>query len=324
MKPPKRLEFANVRTLPLAERKNKVHREDLIAPIHPGMSLREWIEALPRQLVAVGFRELVQGLAEVARNGRLFLAMLGGHVIKVGLGPLFVQMVQRGIVNAIALNGAAAIHDFELALIGGTSEDVQAGLENGLFGMAEETGRLMNAAIAGCPEEGFGWALGRMIEQEAFPHREVSVLAAAYRHGVPLTVHVAIGTDIIHQHPTCDGAKLGAATFADFQILAQTVTGLEGGAVVNFGSAVLLPEVFLKALTIVRNLGHPVRRFLAANFDMIQHYRPGENVVRRPTSLGGRGFQITGHHELMIPLLFAALLDALEAPSSDRTPPASP
>lgn len=305
------LDFDRIRTIPLAERPNKVHREDLVRPMRAGMSLRQWMEALPRQLMGESFRAFIGRLREIHRRGGLVVVMFGGHVIKVGLGPLLIQMMEEEIVGAVATNGAGSIHDFELALAGATSEEVAETIQTGRFGMAEETGSLMNRALEEEPSAGMGYLLGKSIQEGAFPHRDVSVLAAAYRLGVPATVHVAIGNDVIHQHPAAKGALLGEATFADFRRFCSVVAQLEGGAVLNIGSAVILPEVFLKALTVARNLGYRVANFLAADFDMIRHYRPAENVVRRPTNLGGEGFLFTGHHEIMIPLVFASLLDAL-------------
>ncbi|MDA1191522.1 MAG: hypothetical protein O3A46_07550 [Candidatus Poribacteria bacterium] len=307
------LDFQKIRTIPLESRENKVRRDDLARPIRAGMTLSEFVGALPNQLVADGFREFIGRVAEAKRNGGLLIAMYGGHVVKVGLGSLLIQMMEGGIIDAVATNGAGSIHDFELALVGGTSEDVGRNIQTGDFGMAKETGDLMNRAIADQPERGMGYCLGRMIEEDGFRDRDVSVLAAAYRLGIPATVHVAVGTDIIHQHPAANGAHIGAATFADFQRFSGVVATLEGGAVLNFGSAVLMPEVFLKALTVARNLGHTVEKFVAADFDMIRQYRPSENVVRRPTNMGGHGYSFTGHHEIMIPLVFASLLDALKA-----------
>lgn len=305
------VDFERIQTFPLAERRNKVRREDLIRPLRTGMNLREWMEILPRQLIGESFREFIRRLQEIHRRGGLLVVMFGGHVIKVGLGPLVIQMMEQGVIGAIATNGAGSIHDFELALIGATSEDVAETIQTGRFGMAEETSSLMNQALEKNPSAGMGYLLGKTIQEETFPHRDVSVLAAAYRLGVPATVHVAIGTDIIHPHPTAKGTVLGEATFADFRRFCSVVSQLEGGAILNFGSAVLLPEVFLKALTVARNLGHSVTHFVAADFDMIRHYRPTENVVRRPTHLGGQGFLFTGHHEIMIPLVFACLLETL-------------
>jgi hypothetical protein len=222
--------------------------------------------------------------------------------------------MRRGVVSCVAMNGAGAIHDFELALIGQTSEDVQRGLDDGSFGMVEETGRLMNAAIKDGLQQGIGCgrALGEAVMKENFPNRELSILNAGVTANVPVTVHIAIGTDIIHQHPTCDGAALGEASYLDFQRFAAVVAALgDGGVVLNIGSAVIMPEVFLKALSVARNLGHPVQNFTTATLDMIRQYRPTENIVRRPVHKGGAGYYIVGHHELMLPLLAASVIEQL-------------
>ncbi|MBT7805791.1 hypothetical protein HN766_09890, partial [Candidatus Poribacteria bacterium] len=288
------LDFDAIRTIPLGDRENKVTVGDLAAPVRAGMRVSELLAGLPNQLAGAELRSFVSDVASAVRGGGVVIAMIGGHVIKVGLAPILIQLMEAGVVHALAMNGSASIHDFELALVGGTSEDVSETLETGEFGMAEETGRLMNEAVARDPAAGMGAALGRMIDDEDFPHADVSVLAAAHRLGVPATVHVAIGTDIIHQHPAADGARIGEATYADFQRFASVVAELDGGAVLNIGSAVIMPEVFLKALTIARNLGRGATDFVAADFDMTRHYRPGENVVARPTSRGGRGYRFTG------------------------------
>jgi hypothetical protein len=222
--------------------------------------------------------------------------------------------MEKGIINAIALNGAASIHDFEIALIGATSEDVAENIQNGIFGMSEETGRLMNEAIKDGTKKGYGMGegLGRRLLESNPPYLEYSLIAASIQHEIPLTVHVAIGTDIIHQHPAADGAAIGQASFTDFRTFVSVVSELgDGGVLLNLGSAVLLPEVFLKALTVARNLRHNVVNFTTANFDMIQHYRPNENVVKRPTNMGGQGYAFTGHHEIMIPLLASAIIERL-------------
>ena len=240
--------------------------------------------------------------------------MMGGHVIKCGLSPFLIDLAKRGVITGFAFNGASSIHDFEIALIGETSEDVSAYIQTGQFGMWEETGRLMNEAIqhAADTDIGMGEALGKQLVEMNAPYNAYSLLAAGVQHDVPITVHVAIGTDIIHQHPSANGAAIGAASFTDFRLLTTLVTDLEGGGVVlNLGSAVILPEVFLKALTIARNLGHTVSHFTTANFDMNQQYRPVENVVKRPTEMGGKGYTFTGHHELMIPLLVQAVRSRL-------------
>jgi rfaE bifunctional protein nucleotidyltransferase chain/domain len=237
-------------------------------------------------------------------------AGIGGHVIKCGLAPLLIEWMQRGWLSAIAMNGAAAIHDVEIAVCGSTSEDVAAGLEDGSFGMARETGEFINGGIADAAG-GYGAALGRRIVEDDLPHRDRSVLAAAAELGIPATVHVAIGADIVHQHPSADGGAIGRASYEDFRTFCSVVASLEGGAYLNIGSAVILPEVFLKALTVARNLGHGVSEVFTADFDMIRHYRPRVNVVERPTLKGGTGTHFTGHHEIMVPLLDAALHEAL-------------
>jgi hypothetical protein len=305
------LDFANIRTIPLATRENKVAVGDLAGPVRAGMSVAELLSGLPDQLAGADLRSFVDAVANSVRNGGPVIAMIGGHVIKVGLAPILIQLMEQGVISALAMNGSASIHDFELAYVGGTSEDVAETLETGEFGMSEETGRLMNEAVADDASGGMGSALGAMIHGERFQHRDISVLAAAHRLGIPATVHVAIGTDIIHQHPSADGARIGEATYADFRRFASVVAQLDGGVVLNIGSAVIMPEVFLKALTVARNLGHEATDFIAADFDMTLHYRPGANVVQRPTSRGGRGYRFTGRHEIMIPLVAASLLDAL-------------
>jgi len=307
------IDWSKIRTIPLEGRPSKVRIEHLAKPYRAGSSFAEFLRILPGQLKAPDFLEVASRIVEARRAGKEVLLLFGAALIKCGLSPLVNQWVERDLVSCLSTNGAGAIHDFELALAGKTSEDVAGGLENGTFGMAEETGRMMNEAAgeAARSGSGLGAALGDMIERKAFRHRDMSILSAARRKRIPFTVHVAIGTDIIHQHPTADGASLGAATFLDFQILAGVVASLEGGVVLHFGSAVVLPEVFLKALTIARNLGNPVREFTAANFDMVQHYRPTQNILSRPTSQGGKAFAFTGHHELMFPLLTATVFEAL-------------
>ncbi len=311
------LDFSKVKTYPLAQRACKVHREDYAARVKPGAFFEEFLSALPRQLKAGELKELVAIWAECVRRGFPVLVMCGAHVLKVGLGPLLIQGMEKGWISALALNGAGAVHDFELAYQGATSEDVASGLEDGTFGMVEETGRFLNRAACHARElgEGFGEALARDMESSRLQYRDESVIVQGARQGAAVTIHVGIGTDIVHQHPNADGAAIGAASYRDFQRLAQAVSGLRGGGLVlNFGSAVILPEVFLKALTVARNLCPGVEGFSAANFDMLPQYRPAFNVVQRPTQGkgGGRGFQFTGHHELMMPLLFQALAEALK------------
>ncbi len=283
----------------------------------PDRSFAAFLDSLPDILAARDLRAVIAGVAAAARARRGVVLLVGGHVVKVGLGPLLRALLARGVVTHVALNGAAAIHDFELAAFGGTSEDVESGLADGSFGMAEETGAEMNAAIAAAAraDQGMGEGLaGALAERETLPGGDASLLLAAREYEVPVTVHVAIGAEIIHQHPSADGAAIGATSHRDFRRLAGSLAALDqGGAVLNLGSAVVLPEVFLKALTIARNLdaGRPTH-FLAADFDMQRHYRPRLNVVQRPTRAGGAGYLLTGHHELLLPLLVWGVLGALE------------
>jgi hypothetical protein len=238
---------------------------------------------------------------------------MGAHPIKVGLNPILIDLMKRGVVSCLAMNGAGIIHDLELALVGKTSEEVEAGIDTGSFGMARDTAELLNGAIARGAKQGIGLgqAVGDLISHGAFPYKTMSLLATGSRLGIPITVHVAIGTDIIHMHPSADGAAIGATSLEDFKRLTSVVAHLDGGVYLNLGSAVLMPEVFLKALTIARNLGHRVVDFTTVNMDFLQQYRPVTNVVRRPTQAGGRGYALTGHHEIMFPLLAAGVIEAL-------------
>jgi hypothetical protein len=307
------LDFSKIRTYPVADRANKVNAEAFATPHAPGGSLRGFLESLPDFLAVQDFRKIVAAVVKAVREQRPVVLMMGAHSIKVGLNPIFVQAMRRGILNAVAFNGAGAIHDFELCYQGETSEDVQRGLDDGSFGMVEETGQRMNAALAAGVARGLGagLALGEALRTSGYPDLAVSILATGAELDIPVTVHIAVGTDIIHQHPSTNGAVLGEATYRDFQTFAAVCAQLEGGVVLNVGSAVIMPEVFLKALTIARNLGHKVEHFTTATFDMTRHYRPTENVQRRPTKLGGQGFYLVGHHEIMIPLLFAAITEEL-------------
>jgi len=309
-------DLGRVRTVPVAARRNKLDSSLLAAPPAGDLSFQAFLDSLPDVLAARDLRAVVTGVARAARQRRGVALLIGGHVVKVGLGPLIGAWLRRGVVTHVALNGAAAIHDFELAAFGGTSEDVESGLADGTFGMAEETGSEMNAAIASAAATGQGMGEGLALalsRRSRLPGGDSSILLAALERDVPVTVHAAIGAEIIHQHPSADGAALGATSHRDFRRLAGSLPALhQGGAVLNFGSAVVLPEVFLKALTIARNLhqGAPTH-FLAADFDMQRHYRPRVNVVQRPTRGGGDGYMITGHHELMVPLLVWGVLGEL-------------
>jgi hypothetical protein len=307
------LDFDRIRTYPIRERPNKVHLDELARVWKGGGSFAQFLDSLPHILVGNDFRAIVDATVTAVRNQRPVVVMMGAHTIKCGLNPIFIDLIQRGVISAIALNGAGAIHDFELAYIGETSEDVQRGLDDGSFGMIDETGRLMNQALAAGVKQGLGAgrALGEAIVTGKFRNRELSILHQSVVSKVPATVHIAIGTDIIHQHPTADGSVLGEASYLDFQKFAAVVAQLEGGIVLNIGSAVIMPEVFLKALTIARNLGHKVDNLTTVTFDMIRHYRPDENVVRRPTHKGGHGYYIVGHHELLVPLWAAAVVEGV-------------
>jgi len=292
-----------------------VAKETFARPTPAGSSFRTFYGNLPKVLAAERFQRLVEALAVAHRRRRTVLAMLGAHVLKVGLSPLLVDLIERRVITALAMTGSGIIHDFELAYQGQTSEEVAEALADGSFGMARETADVLNAAIqeGAKKDRGIGESVGRMIEEKKLRYRHGSLFAAAYRAGIPATVHVAIGTDIIHQHASCNGEALGKGSLLDFHRLTQVVgTVGEEAVVLNVGSAVILPEVFLKAVSISRNLGRPVKGFTAANLDMIQHYRPHQNVLTRPTALGGQAIALTGHHEILVPLLYAALMEKLE------------
>ena len=305
------LDLSGLRTIPIQARGGKVRLEHFGKP-YSGGGVTGLIDSLPRILAADSLRSVVERIAEAQARNKMILCGLGGHVIKCGLAPVLIDMMRRRFITAFAMNGAAAIHDFEIAIAGHTSEDVEAVLPDGSFGAAEETGREMNDALSAEQGEGFGEALGRRLEKIAGPdYAASSLLCQAYRNGTPVTVHVAIGTDTPHTHPAAEGAEIGRATHHDFRLLCSLVKELnEGGVYLNVGSAVVLPEVFLKAVSVVRNLGYPLTNFTTVNFDFLQHYRPRVNVVERPHArAGGQGYSITGHHEIMIPLLAAALIE---------------
>lgn len=311
-KPAAPLELHGIRTYPLRSRKSKVSLSDFAKPLAKGSTLRDFFEALPRQLAGETLRALTGEILRARSLDKPILWGLGAHVIKVGLSPLVIDLMERGLVSGLALNGAGIVHDFELAVAGQTSEEVEGGLGSGDFGMAKETGEELNRALVEGDRDGLGLgaAVGRYLLACDAPHREISLLAAARRLGLPATVHVAVGTDVVHMHPACDPAALGRATHFDFRLFAGQVAELGGGGVyLNVGSAVLLPEVFLKAVTLARNLGHELKDFATANLDFIQSYRPNTNVVQRPTRGVGRGYSLTGHHELLLPLLCAALVE---------------
>lgn len=313
------LKLDRVHTYPLKSRPSKVSVADFAKPLAPGVTVRQWIASLPRILAGESFRGVVVALEGARKKGKPIIWGLGGHVIKVGLAPVLIDLMRRGYATAFAMNGAAIIHDFEIGLVGATSEDVPAALGEGRFGMAEETGRAINQSIiAGDAEQlGIGESVGRFLARSREARfKKHSLLARAYHERVPVTVHEAIGTDIIHCHPAIDARAMGAATHRDFLLLAALVRQMDGGGVyLNVGSAVILPEVFLKCVSLAANAGRAPRGITTANFDFIQHYRPTQNVILRPTAPGeghskrhaSQGFAITGHHELMIPLLAAVL-----------------
>lgn len=319
---PEPFDLGRFRTRPLAGREHRVETERFARPVGPDASVAAFLDALPDFLGVRALRGLASAIARARREARPVLWGMGGHVVKVGLAPLLLDLMERGFATGFVLNGAAAIHDAEIALAGATSEDVAAGLLSGGYGNADETGSLFAQAAARAVRDGTGLgpALGDVLLARRPPHAALSLLCRAREAGVPVTVHVAIGTDTVHMHPACSGADVGAATHLDFRRLATLVDGLDGGVYVNVGSAVLLPEVFMKAVTVVHNAAQaeavagPDRRvrITTGNLDFLKHYRPRVNVVERPAV---EGFDVTGHHELVLPLLRAAILCAAGAPS---------
>jgi hypothetical protein len=306
-------DLTNVRTYPLSSRASKTNAADFAKPCGPTPTLAAFLESLPNLLGAADFKAVVRAIADARRNDRGILWGLGAHVIKTGLGPVIVDLMERGCVSGIATNGAAVIHDFEVAMVGATSEDVDESLGPGRFGMAEETGRLLNEAIVAGTRAGLGigQAVSRSLADGKPPFGHLSVLTTAARLNIPVTVHVAIGTDIIHMHPAASGTALGEGSLRDFRHLVANVAKLEGGVYLNCGSAVVLPEVFLKAVAVARNRGLALTDLTTVNLDFVRLYRPQTNVVTRPTAGTGRGYSLVGHHEIMIPLLAAALVSGI-------------
>lgn len=311
------IDLQGIKTYSLKERQSKVSIKDFASSWKPGGGFDLWVKGLPRILAGGDLKKVITRLTEAVRAKKIVLLAMGAHVIKVGLSPVLLDLMERGIISGIAMNGAGIIHDLEVAMVGATSEDVDSELHLGTFGMARETGEFLNKAIKKGAERnsGLGYSVGMSILDEGFPFNEYSILAGAVRMGIPVTVHVAIGTDIIHVHPAVDGAAIGKASHLDFRIFASLISQLEGGVYINLGSAVILPEVFLKAFTLVKNLGFTLRHFTTVDMDFMRQYRPLTNVVKRPTSEGGEGFSLTGHHEIMVPLLAAALIENLEGNS---------
>lgn len=311
-RPPREIDLSRVRTVPVATRPNKIATEAFATPPGDDRSFQAFFASLPDVLKAQDLRKVVTAIVEAHRKKRGVIVMLGGHVVKTGIAPLLADLMQRGVITHLAMNGSAAIHDYEIARFGATSEDVAVGLRDGTFGMAEETGKGLNQAFV--TGRTHGWGMGESVAralaaEPKLAHPEASVILAAHRHWIPISVHAAIGAEIIHQHPSADGAAIGETSHRDFRRLAASCEDLhQGGVVLNLGSAVIMPEVFLKALTVARNVnGGKPTHFTTANFDMQRHYRPTVNVVERPVIGGGTGYEITGHHEIMIPLLTWAI-----------------
>jgi len=314
MKKLKPLSLEGIKTSSLPARASKVSHRDFGRPWEPGGTFKEFAARLPRILAGETLREVAGAWVRARRHGRPVLLGMGAHPIKVGLNPVLIDLLQRRLITGLALNGAGIIHDTEVAMVGHTSEDVDRELLCGRFGMAKETAEFLNAAISwgGKAGLGLGEAVGRKLLEADFPHQHLSLVRAAAALGVPVTVHVAVGADTIHLHPSVDPEALGAATHLDFRLFAAQVAELSQGVYLNMGSAVILPEVFLKAVTLARNLGHQVAPLTTVNLDFIQHYRPLTNVVQRPTEPGGKGYALTGHHELLFPLLAALVVEAWE------------
>ena len=310
----KPISLENIKTYPLKSRESKVTVKEFGKAWTSGGSMREWMKSLPGILAGQDLMDVSDCIVEAVKNKKMVILGMGAHPIKVGLNPIIIDLMERSIISAIAMNGACTIHDSEIAMAGHTSEDVDARLGKGVYGMAEETGKFLNGAIKKGAEEniGMGAAIGGMLRRENFEYNRFSLIARAYELDIPVTVHVAMGTDTIHYHPAADGAAIGKTTHRDFRIFAGLVSKIEEGVFINLGSAVIIPEVFLKALTLVRNLGFDVKNFTTLVMDFIKGYRPMTNVFNRPTQEGGRGFSIIGHHEIMFPLLVAAVIEKLE------------
>ncbi len=310
----KPLDLRQVKTSSLLQRSSKVSTADFAKTGQKGIAFKDFLNDLPNILAAGDLKFVINALATAARNQKTIILGMGAHVIKVGLNPVVIDLMERGTISCVAMNGAGIIHDAELAMAGHTSEDVAAAIDDGSFGMAAETSTFLSEALAESQPhaEGLGLAIGRAVQEKKLPFGEQSILAAGFRLGIPVTVHVAIGTDIIHMHPQFDPAQTGVATHHDFRLFSAVVARLQKGVYLNVGSAVILPEVFLKAVTLVRNMGHELNDFTTVNLDFIQHYRPLTNVIGRPTASGGRGINLVGHHEIMLPLIAAGVIERLE------------
>jgi hypothetical protein len=310
------LDLSGVSTYSISERKSKVNIAGSAVPWVKGGAFDEFLSRLPRILAGANLEAVISAIAAASRSEKTVIVGMGAHVIKVGLSRVIIDLMERGVISAVAMNGAGLIHDLELAMSGSTSEDVDSALENGTFGMARETCSLVCEAIASAERRasGLGRSAGMTVLERNLPYPDHSILAAGARLNIPVTIHVAVGTDIVHMHPQFDPARAGAASHVDFRVFSAVAATLEAGVFMNVGSAVILPEVFLKAITLARNLGHRLDRFTTVNLDFISHYRPLTNVVRRPTSRGGRGYNLVGHHEILLPLIAAGVIERIDSP----------
>ena len=310
--------ITGLKTYAIKDRKSLVNTDDFAKVWTPGSSFDQFLDSLPSILAVKDLRYVINAIADAARAQKTVILGMGAHVIKVGLAPVIIDLMERGIISGVAMNGAGIIHDFELAMAGQTSEDVAESLADGTFGMARETGQFLCAAVNRASRDslGLGQAVGQSIVDANLPFGHLSILGAGARLGIPVTVHVAMGTDIIHMQPDFNAAHAGQASHLDFRIFAGLVSSLEKGVYLNVGSAVILPEIFLKATSLVRNLGHTINEFTTVNMDFIRHYRPMANVVNRPTATGGRGFNLIGHHEIMLPIVVAGVLEQLKLMAS--------
>jgi hypothetical protein len=313
MKKYKPISLKKIKTCSIKKRRSKVSLSSLATPFVRGERLRKFFGSLPDVLAVRDFKAVAKAVVKARTNKRPVILGMGAHPIKVGLSPVIIDLMEKGVITAFAANGACIVHDFELSYIGHTSEDVGKEICNGTFGMASETGTYLNKAIKTGIKQGYGIgeSVGSMIQKSSFPFKDKSIFANAYKLGIPATVHVAVGTDIIHMHPEADGPAIGEGSFRDFRLFTSVVSDLEGGVYINLGSAVILPEVFLKTLTVARNLGNKVENITTVNMDFIQHYRPMMNVLQRPTIGKGVSYALTGHHEIMFPLLAAAIIEEL-------------
>lgn len=309
----KPLSFSKIKTYSLKNRKSKVKLYKFGSPFNKG-SFKDFLKSMPDLLAGTDFRKIVKAVVKAKKNNRPVVLGMGAHPIKVGLSPIIIDLMEKGVISAVAMNGACIVHDFEISMMGQTSEDVDSELCKGTFGMAEETGKGVNQAIKQGVKKGkgIGRSVGDHIISRKLPYSNMSILAAASKLNIPATVHVAIGTDIIHMHPSADGAAIGQGSMSDFRLFSSVISDLKDGVYINLGSAVIMPEVFLKALAVARNLKHNVKDFTTVNMDFIQHYRTHENVVRRPVISGGNSYALTGHHEIMFPLLAAAIMEKLD------------